>query len=71
VEVVAPIADLAGAEFYWHSKRMGSVTLITGGVRSGKNAYAVALANEGPAALRRFVIATGQAFDDEIRERAR
>ncbi len=66
---MVPIADLAGAEFYWHSKSMGSVTLITGGVRSGKSAYAVALANEGPAALRRFVIATGQALDDEMRER--
>lgn len=61
---------LAGAEFYCHSKvTMGNVTLITGGVRSGKSAYAVTLAGEAPPALRRFVIATGQALDDEMRER--
>jgi adenosylcobinamide kinase/adenosylcobinamide-phosphate guanylyltransferase len=48
---------------------MGSVTLVTGGVRSGKSAYALALANQYPAPLRRFLIATGQALDDEMRER--
>lgn len=48
---------------------MGSVTLITGGVRSGKSAYAIARANEAPARTRRFMIATGQALDDEMRER--
>lgn len=48
---------------------MGSITLITGGVRSGKSARALAFATEDPAALRRVVIATGQALDDEMRER--
>ncbi len=48
---------------------MGSVTLVTGGARSGKSAQAMALANRYPAPLRRFVIATGQGLDDEMRER--
>jgi adenosyl cobinamide kinase/adenosyl cobinamide phosphate guanylyltransferase len=48
---------------------MGGVTLITGGVRSGKSACAMARASEGPARSRRFVIATGEALDDEMRER--
>jgi adenosylcobinamide kinase/adenosylcobinamide-phosphate guanylyltransferase len=47
---------------------MGSVTLITGGARSGKSAHALALAQQAPGA-RRFFIATAEALDDEMRER--
>jgi adenosylcobinamide kinase / adenosylcobinamide-phosphate guanylyltransferase len=47
---------------------MGSVTLITGGARSGKSAHALALAEQAPGA-RRFFIATAEALDDEMRER--
>ncbi|MGH7913984.1 MAG: bifunctional adenosylcobinamide kinase/adenosylcobinamide-phosphate guanylyltransferase [Candidatus Binataceae bacterium] len=47
---------------------MGIVTLITGGARSGKSAYALALAQRMPGA-RRFFIATAEALDDEMRER--
>lgn len=48
---------------------MGAVTLITGGARSGKSAYALALAESRPAATRRFFVATAQALDDEMRAR--
>src|SRR5689334_19130526 len=47
---------------------MGSVTLITGGARSGKSAQALALAQQAPG-TRRFFIATAEALDDEMRER--
>jgi adenosylcobinamide kinase/adenosylcobinamide-phosphate guanylyltransferase len=47
---------------------MGTVTLITGGARSGKSAHALALAEAGPGA-RRFFIATAEPLDDEMRER--
>ncbi len=47
---------------------MGTVTLITGGARSGKSAYALALAEHAPGA-RRFFVATAEALDDEMRER--
>jgi adenosylcobinamide kinase / adenosylcobinamide-phosphate guanylyltransferase len=47
---------------------MGIVTLITGGARSGKSAHALALAQQAPG-TRRFFIATGEALDDEMRER--
>jgi adenosylcobinamide kinase/adenosylcobinamide-phosphate guanylyltransferase len=47
---------------------MGTVTLITGGARSGKSAHALALAQDAPGA-RRFFIATAEALDDEMRER--
>ena len=47
---------------------MGSVTLITGGARSGKSAHALALAHQASGA-RRFFIATAEALDDEMRER--
>jgi adenosylcobinamide kinase/adenosylcobinamide-phosphate guanylyltransferase len=47
---------------------MGTVTLITGGARSGKSAHALALAQQAPG-TRRFFIATGEALDDEMRER--
>ena len=47
---------------------MGTVTLITGGARSGKSAHALALAHQAPGA-RRFFIATAEALDDEMHER--
>jgi adenosylcobinamide kinase/adenosylcobinamide-phosphate guanylyltransferase len=47
---------------------MGTVTLITGGARSGKSAHALTLAQQAPGA-RRFFIATAEALDDEMRER--
>jgi adenosylcobinamide kinase / adenosylcobinamide-phosphate guanylyltransferase len=47
---------------------MGTVTLITGGARSGKSAYALALAQQAPG-TRRFFVATAEALDDEMRER--
>lgn len=47
---------------------MGSITLIAGGARSGKSAYALALA-EGMAGARRFFVATAEARDDEMRAR--
>ena len=47
---------------------MGTVTLITGGARSGKSAHALALAQQA-AGTRRFFIATAEALDDEMRAR--
>jgi adenosylcobinamide kinase / adenosylcobinamide-phosphate guanylyltransferase len=47
---------------------MGTVTLITGGARSGKSAHALALAQQA-AGTRRFFIATAEALDYEMRER--
>jgi adenosylcobinamide kinase / adenosylcobinamide-phosphate guanylyltransferase len=49
-------------------KRMGTLTLITGGARSGKSAHALTLAQQAPGG-RRFFIATAEALDDEMRER--
>ncbi|MDB4987053.1 MAG: adenosylcobinamide-phosphate guanylyltransferase [Myxococcaceae bacterium] len=46
----------------------GRLILIGGGVRSGKSAFALARARELGA--RRMFIATAEAFDDEMRERA-
>ncbi|MBN1577924.1 MAG: bifunctional adenosylcobinamide kinase/adenosylcobinamide-phosphate guanylyltransferase [Chitinispirillaceae bacterium] len=48
---------------------MASITLITGGARSGKSRFALELAmrHEG----KRFFIATAQAFDPEMEERIR
>jgi len=48
--------------------RMGTVTLVTGGARSGKSAHALTLAQQASGA-RRFFIATAEALDDEMRER--
>lgn len=45
----------------------GSLTLILGGARSGKSAHSEALIEKLPAPW--TYIATGQAFDDEMRER--
>lgn len=47
---------------------MARVTLITGGVRSGKSSHAIALAM-GQEAARRFFLATAEALDDEMRAR--
>lgn len=47
---------------------MNRVTLITGGARSGKSAYALQLADAYPAGTRVFM-ATAEAFDGEMRER--
>jgi adenosylcobinamide kinase/adenosylcobinamide-phosphate guanylyltransferase len=48
---------------------MAQVTLITGGSRSGKSAYALTLAQADPSLARRYFIATAEALDDEMRER--
>jgi adenosylcobinamide kinase / adenosylcobinamide-phosphate guanylyltransferase len=48
---------------------MGHVTLITGGSRSGKSAYALALAETDAARSRRYFIATAEALDEEMRAR--
>jgi adenosylcobinamide kinase / adenosylcobinamide-phosphate guanylyltransferase len=42
-------------------------TLITGGIKSGKSSYALALAQAFPAP--RFFLATAEPFDDEMRAR--
>ena len=47
---------------------MGTVTLITGGARSGKSARALTLAEQAPG-TRRFFIATAEPLDDEMRDR--
>jgi adenosylcobinamide kinase/adenosylcobinamide-phosphate guanylyltransferase len=46
---------------------MNSVTLITGGARSGKSSHALSLAREYP--LPRAFIATAEPFDDDMRRR--
>jgi adenosylcobinamide kinase / adenosylcobinamide-phosphate guanylyltransferase len=48
---------------------MPTVTLITGGTRSGKSAHAILLASAAPAVARRYFIATAEALDDEMRAR--
>jgi adenosylcobinamide kinase / adenosylcobinamide-phosphate guanylyltransferase len=47
---------------------MRSITLITGGSRSGKSVYAIARATEGRDARCAF-LATAEALDDEMRSR--
>lgn len=47
---------------------METVMLITGGARSGKSAHAIALAQRA-AGARRFLVATAEPLDDEMRER--
>jgi adenosylcobinamide kinase / adenosylcobinamide-phosphate guanylyltransferase len=47
---------------------MERLTLITGGVRSGKSSHAIALAAASPG-TRRFFIATAEARDDEMADR--
>lgn len=46
---------------------MGKKYLITGGVRSGKSAYALTLAKEYPSP--RLFVATAEAFDEEMKVR--
>lgn len=48
---------------------MGSVTLITGGTRSGKSDFALGLAEEVSPAIERIFIATCPKIDDEIKVR--
>jgi adenosylcobinamide kinase/adenosylcobinamide-phosphate guanylyltransferase len=45
------------------------LTLLTGGVRSGKSARALSLARERAGDARVLFVATAQAFDDEMRAR--
>ncbi|MDG5816018.1 bifunctional adenosylcobinamide kinase/adenosylcobinamide-phosphate guanylyltransferase [Chitinispirillales bacterium ANBcel5] len=47
---------------------MGKFVLITGGVRSGKSAWALKRANESPSKSKVF-IATAECFDEEMKER--
>jgi adenosylcobinamide kinase/adenosylcobinamide-phosphate guanylyltransferase len=47
---------------------MGTLTLITGGARSGKSSHAIALAMKDSGS-RRFFVATGEALDDEMAAR--
>jgi Cobinamide kinase / cobinamide phosphate guanyltransferase len=48
---------------------MPTLTLITGGSRSGKSTHAIVFATADPAATRRYFIATAEAPDDEMRAR--
>lgn len=48
---------------------MPTLTLVTGGSRSGKSTHAITLATADPAATRRYFIATAEALDDEMRAR--
>jgi len=46
-----------------------TITLVLGGVRSGKSAFAQRAAEAAAGGERPLLIATGQAFDDEMRAR--
>jgi adenosylcobinamide kinase/adenosylcobinamide-phosphate guanylyltransferase len=48
---------------------MATLTLITGGSRSGKSTHAITLATADASASRRYFIATAEALDDEMRAR--
>ena len=48
---------------------MPTLTLVTGGSRSGKSAHAITLATADRSATRRYFIATAEALDDEMRAR--
>ena len=48
---------------------MSTLTLITGGSRSGKSTHAIALATAEATSARRYFIATAEALDDEMRTR--
>ncbi len=48
---------------------MARVTFITGGARSGKSAYALAIAAAAAPPPPRYFVATAEALDDEMRER--
>jgi adenosylcobinamide kinase / adenosylcobinamide-phosphate guanylyltransferase len=48
---------------------MPTLTLVTGGSRSGKSTHAIALATADTSAARRYFIATAEALDDEMRAR--
>jgi len=50
---------------------MATVTLITGGARTGKSAHAITLATGDGAPTRRFFLATAEGLDDEMRARIR
>jgi len=57
----------SGQVFYFRKAAMAPITLITGGVRSGKSRFAeqLALSHGGPLCY----LATAQALDDEMDER--
>jgi adenosylcobinamide kinase / adenosylcobinamide-phosphate guanylyltransferase len=48
---------------------MPTLTLLTGGSRSGKSSHAITLATADATASRRYFIATAEALDDEMRSR--
>jgi adenosylcobinamide kinase/adenosylcobinamide-phosphate guanylyltransferase len=48
---------------------MPTLTLLTGGSRSGKSTHAITLATADATASRRYFIATAEALDDEMRLR--
>ena len=48
---------------------MPTLTLITGGSRSGKSTHAITLATADASSARRYFIATAEALDEEMRAR--
>jgi adenosylcobinamide kinase/adenosylcobinamide-phosphate guanylyltransferase len=63
------VNGLSAAENSVTISRMPTLTLVTGGSRSGKSTRAIALATADPTATRRYFIATAEALDDEMRAR--